>query len=71
VDIRKEILYPQIQGVTTYKDHHNLVSLALITMILGTRIEEEEANQATRTTKEHKPIFSQVLRTRIELGTLI
>jgi hypothetical protein len=45
------------------------MSLALITMILGTRNGEEEANQATRTTKEHKPIFSQVLRTRIELGT--
>jgi hypothetical protein len=38
---------------------------------LGTRNGEEEANQATRTTKEHKPIFSQVLRTRVELGTLI
>jgi hypothetical protein len=32
---------------------------------------KKKANQATRTTKEHKPIFSQVLRTRVELGTLI
>jgi hypothetical protein len=27
---------------------------------------KKKANQATRTTKEHKPIFSQVLKTRVE-----
>jgi hypothetical protein len=30
---------------------------------------KKKANQATRTTKDHKLIFSQVLRTRVELGT--
>jgi hypothetical protein len=33
--------------------------------------ERRKANQATRTTKEHKLIFSQVLKTRVELWTLI
>jgi hypothetical protein len=32
---------------------------------------KKKANQATRTTKEHKLIFSQVLKTRVELWTLI
>jgi hypothetical protein len=32
---------------------------------------KKKANQATRATKEHKSISSQVLRTRVELGTLI
>jgi hypothetical protein len=31
----------------------------------------KKANQATRTTKEHKPIFSQFLKTRVELWTMI
>jgi hypothetical protein len=31
-----------------YKDHHNLVSLALITNILRTRVEEEESDPRTR-----------------------
>jgi hypothetical protein len=31
--------------------------------------ERRKANQATRTTKEHKSIFSQVLKTRVELWT--
>jgi hypothetical protein len=31
-----------------YKDHHNLVSPALITSSLGTRIEEEESDPRTR-----------------------
>jgi hypothetical protein len=48
-----------------YKDHHNLVSLALI--VLRTRMGKKKANQATRATKEHKSIFSQVLKTRVEL----
>jgi hypothetical protein len=32
---------------------------------------KKKANQATRTTKEHKSIFSKVLKTRVELWTLI
>jgi hypothetical protein len=32
---------------------------------------KKKANQATRATKEHKSISSQVLKTRVELGTLI
>jgi hypothetical protein len=32
---------------------------------------KKKANQSTRTRKEHKLISSQVLKTRVELGTLI
>jgi hypothetical protein len=32
---------------------------------------KKKANQATRTTKEHKSIFSQVLKTTVELWTSI
>jgi hypothetical protein len=34
-------------------------------------VRKKKANQATRTTKEHKSISSQVLKTRVELWTLI
>jgi hypothetical protein len=34
-----------------YKDHHNLVSLALITMILGTRNGEEESQPSNKNNK--------------------
>jgi hypothetical protein len=37
-----------------YKDHHNLVSLALITSELETRIEEEEKRSKRKSSKEHK-----------------
>ena len=36
-----------------YKDHHNLVSLALITSELETRIEEEEKRSKNKL-KEHE-----------------
>jgi hypothetical protein len=32
---------------------------------------KKKANQATRATKEHKSIFSRVLKTTVELWTLI
>jgi hypothetical protein len=36
-----------------YKDHHSLVSLALITSELETRIEEEEKRSKRKSSKEH------------------
>jgi hypothetical protein len=39
-----------------YKDHHNLVSLALITSELETRIEEEEKQSKRKSSKEHKSL---------------
>jgi hypothetical protein len=45
-----------------YKDHHNLVSLALITSCLGIRIEEEESTIAKAKRQEHslslKPLIT-------------
>jgi hypothetical protein len=39
-----------------YKDHHNLVSLVLITSELNTRIEEEEKQSKHKSLKEHKSL---------------
>jgi hypothetical protein len=39
-----------------YKDHHNLVSLALITSELETRIDEEEKRFKLKSSKEHKSL---------------
>jgi hypothetical protein len=39
-----------------YKDHHNLVSLALITSELETRIEEEEKRSKRKSSKEQKSL---------------
>jgi hypothetical protein len=39
-----------------YKDHHNLVSLVLITSELNTRIEEEEKQFKRKSLKEHKSL---------------
>jgi hypothetical protein len=44
-----------------YKDHHNLVSLALITSCLGIRIEEEETRlqkPSDKSTLSIKPIIT-------------
>jgi hypothetical protein len=43
-----------------YKDHHNLVSLVLITSELETRIEEEEKQSKRKSSKEHKKSLSLV-----------
>jgi hypothetical protein len=43
-----------------YKDHHNLVSLVLITSELETRIEEEEKRSKRKSSKEHKKSLSLV-----------
>jgi hypothetical protein len=43
-----------------YKDHRNLVSLALITSELETRIEEEEKRSSARTQKNTKVSLSLV-----------
>jgi hypothetical protein len=43
-----------------YKDHHNLVSLVLITSELNTRIEEEEKQSKCKSSKEHKKSLSLV-----------
>jgi hypothetical protein len=37
-----------------YKDHHNLVSLALIIIKLETRKKEEEKQSKRKSSKEHK-----------------
>jgi hypothetical protein len=39
-----------------YKDHHNLVSLALITSELETRIEEEEKRSKRKSSKEQRSL---------------
>jgi hypothetical protein len=39
-----------------YKDHHNLVSLALITIELRTRKKEEEKQSKRKSSKEHKSL---------------
>jgi hypothetical protein len=41
-----------------YKDHHNLVSLALITSELRTRKEEEEKRSKRKSSKEHDKTLS-------------
>jgi hypothetical protein len=41
-----------------YKDHHNLVSLVLITSELKTRIEEEEKHPSARAQKNTKVSLS-------------
>jgi hypothetical protein len=43
-----------------YKDHHNLVSLVLITSELETRREEEEKRSKRKSSKEHKKSLSLV-----------
>jgi hypothetical protein len=43
-----------------YKDHRNLVSVALITSELETRIEEEEKRSSARTQKNTKVSLSLV-----------
>jgi hypothetical protein len=54
------------------KDHHTIGVSCFAYKALRVRMRERrKANQATRTTKEHKSIFSQVLKTRVELWTLI
>jgi hypothetical protein len=42
--------------LVNYKDHHNLVSLVLITSKLETRIEEEEKRSKRKSSKEHKSL---------------
>jgi hypothetical protein len=37
-----------------YKDHHNLVSLVLITSELNTRMKEEEKQSKRKSSNEHK-----------------
>jgi hypothetical protein len=39
-----------------YKDHHNLVSLVLITSELNTRIDEDEKRSKRKSSKEHKSL---------------
>jgi hypothetical protein len=41
-------LLNQTGHLDPYKDHHNFVSLAFITSVLGTRMGKKKANQATR-----------------------
>jgi hypothetical protein len=43
-----------------YKDHHNLVSLALITMILRTRKEKKKSDPSARAQKNTKVSLSLV-----------
>jgi hypothetical protein len=50
---------PQSIGtLSPHKDHHNLVSLALITNILGTRNGEEEKRSKRKSSKEHGKTLS-------------
>ena len=51
-----------------YKDHHNLVSLVLITNELETRIEEEEKQSKRKSSKEHGKSLSLVTSAFVELG---
>ena len=44
-----------------YKDHHNLVSLVLITSELETRIEEEEKRSKRKSSNEHKSLSHESL----------
>jgi hypothetical protein len=54
------------------KDHHTIGVSCFAYKALRVRMRERrKANQATRTTTEHKSFFSQVLKTRVELWTLI
>ena len=51
-----------------YKYHHNLVSLALITSELETRIEEEEKQSKRKSSKEHNKSLSLNTKAFVELG---
>jgi hypothetical protein len=53
-----------------YKDHHNFVSLALITMILGTRKKEEEKQSKRKSSKEHKSLslVTNLFGVNLDLG---
>jgi hypothetical protein len=54
------------------KDHHTIgVSCFAYKAFESKNERKKKVNQATRTTKEHKSIFSQVLKTRVELWTMI
>jgi hypothetical protein len=46
-------LLNQTGHLDPYKDHHNLVSLALITSVLRTRMEEEESDPSDKNSNEH------------------
>jgi hypothetical protein len=50
---------------------HNWCLLLCLQGFESNNERKKKANQATRTTKEHKPIFSQVLKTRVDLWTSI
>jgi hypothetical protein len=55
-------LLNQTGHLDPYKDHHNLVSLALITSVLRTRMGKKKAIQATRTQMNTKISLSQVTK---------
>jgi hypothetical protein len=50
---RVSFLLNQPGHLDPYKDHHNLVSLALITNVLRTRIKEEESDPSDKNSNEH------------------
>jgi hypothetical protein len=52
-----------------YKDHHNLVSPALITMILRTRKEEEEKRSKRKSSNEHGKLSLLVTIALSGIGT--
>jgi hypothetical protein len=46
---------PQSIGtLSPHKDHHNLVSLALITKVLRTRMGKKKSNPSGKNSNEHK-----------------
>ena len=51
-----------------YKDHHSLVSLALITMILGIRNKEEEKQSKRKSSKEHGKSLSLITKALCGIG---
>ena len=51
-----------------YKDHHNLVYLALITSELRTRMEEEEKLSKRKSSKEHDKSLSLITKALSGVG---
>jgi hypothetical protein len=51
---------PQSNGsLRPHKDHHNLVSLALITKVLRTRMGKKKTNPSDKNSNEHKKSLSR------------
>jgi hypothetical protein len=59
---RVSFLLNQTGHLDPYKDYHNLVSLALITSVLRTRMRKKKAIQATRTQMNTKISHTQVTK---------